>query len=243
MKTTIELLTITVGGLLVASCANNSVIESSVGESVSKVEIKPGIEHKSSCESLVRNLTLPWQASQSGCEDDRIVTKPLVDVEKLKEIQKLELYKKRNAFLAKKRKERENVAVLYQANELLNNPLEEKVVIQKNKSIENKVVSKSGAHSKYIWFAKHIRILGPQGSASTMALIPGISRSEERVLLRGFYLEEELDDYDPEVFSVARALAVKKKLIEEGDIDPERITILHHSPKINARYVEVNING
>ncbi len=243
MKTTIKLLTITVSGLLAASCASNSVIESSVDESVSKVEIKPDIEHKPSCESLVRNLTLPWQVSQSGCEDDRIVTKPLVDVEELKETQRLKLHKERNAYLAKKRKEREKKAVLYQANELLKKPLEEKTVIQKNKSAEYKVVLNDKTHSKHIWFAKHIRILGPQGSASTMALIPDISRSEGRILLRGFYLKEELDGYDPEVFSVARALAVKKKLVEEGGISQERITILHHSPELNARYTEIKFSG
>lgn len=93
-----------------------------------------------------------------------------------------------------------------------------------------------------IWFAQHLKVLGPSGQQSTKQLAP-ILNGNGHIKLRGYVLPEEATGHDLETFSVARALAVKRILIREVRIDPDRITILHYSPDTAGRYVEVILNG
>ena len=93
-----------------------------------------------------------------------------------------------------------------------------------------------------IWFAEHLRVLGPDGIQFTKELAPML-QGNGRIKLRGVILPHEINGHDLETFSVARALAVKRVLIREVRIDPDRITILHYSPNTAGRYVEVIFNG
>lgn len=93
-----------------------------------------------------------------------------------------------------------------------------------------------------IWFAQYLKVLGPNGLQSTKELAP-ILNGSGHIKLRGYVLPGEATGHDLETFSVARALAVKRILIREVQIDPDRITILHYSPGATGRYVEVILNG
>ena len=93
-----------------------------------------------------------------------------------------------------------------------------------------------------IWFAENHHVLGPEGKQTTIDL-GSMLQGSGKIKLRGVLLATEANGLDQEVFSVARALAVKRALIREVRIDPDRITILHYSPKYQGRYVEVLLNG
>lgn len=245
MKTHVKILTVMIGGLVSVSCATQNIVKTQEGKA------EPIIKSESTCKGLVRNLTLPWQSSQESCVENRKTEKQIKNlalIEKQKEIEKRDM---RIAYLAEKRKEREQAAVMYSAEVLLSEQESNNVGIALNTvdvmdapaQVHRVSESVSVVGDKFIWFAKNIRVLGPQGRSSVSSLISKFSQSDTPIFLRGYFLDDELQGYDPEVFSVARALAVKKQLVEQENVDPERITILHHTPDINARYVGVSVNG
>lgn len=238
MVNKIKPLGLAIATLLLASCAGQAVVKEPVQAS------KPAKNKHPECETLVRNLTLPWRSPQDTCMDDRSVDHSIEDSEASKNEQELAEIMERNAYLSQKRKEREREAVIIKATEIMDT---ETVSIMSEDSAQVQAIqSHAGDHltsGQIIWFAKHVRILGPQGGEKALQLLPQISGNDNHITLRGYFMDDEIGEYDPEVFSVARALAVKKKLVEEGNISPDRITILHHLPDVTGRYVRVSING
>jgi len=244
MKTHVKILTVVIGSLVSVSCANQNIVKTQESKADSI------IKSESNCKGLVRNLTLPWQSSLESCVENRKTEKQIKNLAVIEEQKELEKRDMRIAYLAEKRKEREQDAVMYSAEVLLSEQENNVViaipsieVVDSSKQVNHVSKSNNSADDRFIWFAKNIRVLGPQGRSSVSSLISEFSQSDTPILLRGYFLEDELQGYDPEVFSVARALAVKKQLVEQENVDPERITILHHTPDINARYVGVSVNG
>lgn len=237
MLTGTKPIVIAVAAALMSACASNVAVKSSDDKK------EPVVQEKLDCKKMVRNLTLPWNSDPDVCNENRSVGSRSVVSELVTEKQKIEDRLKRNAYLSQKRKEREKTAVLIKAEAIVSEPVVSTPVnIAPVKAHIQPVAVQKLNDEELIWFAKHVRILGPQGTERTLSLLPRISASE-KILLRGFFMKDEIGDYDPEVFSVARALAVKKKLVEEGNVDPERITILHHLPDASGRYVRVSVNG
>ena len=98
--------------------------------------------------------------------------------------------------------------------------------------------------SASIIFAHHLRVLGPQGRAATLALIDEVSISN-KVHIRGLILPDEVlvdSNLYREQVSVGRALAVRKYWKEQG-LDTTHITILHYDPDLQGRTVEVSFHG
>lgn len=238
---------ICMASIFAASCASNSTQVVKRNDTVT--DDKPVTAN--ACESIVRNLSLPWSSSQAGCAENRntnVATKPVKKEEGKKSIDK---QMERNERLLAKRKEREKAAVMYKAEVLASRIVKAESVDQAEHVIDSENVSgltpghiqELGTEPRLIWFAKHLRILGPKGREYTESLVPKLQADQKAITLRGYYLADEVKGCDPEVYSVARALAVKKKLVQFGNISPDRITILHHAPDVNGRYVEVTFNG
>lgn len=253
MKTHAKILTVVIGSIVAASCANQNIVKEPVSKPDAVVkDVEP-------CKAIVRNLTLPWQSSQVTCDENRVSQKQIQNLAEIEEQEALEKRSVRNAYLAEKRKEREEAAVMYSAEVLLSNQrniqesspshsnnvmaIQKQVDTTASNAVNDRTSSESVSGDHFIWFAKNLRVLGPQGQSSVSHIAPGLADSNTPIQLRGYFLEDELQGYDPEVFSVARALAVKKQLVEVENVDPERITILHHKPDVNARYVGVSVNG
>ena len=100
------------------------------------------------------------------------------------------------------------------------------------------------AASISIFFAHHLRVLGPQGRAATHALIDQVSKSN-KVQIRGLILPDEIlvdSNLYREQVSVSRALAVRKYWKAQG-LDTSHIMILHHNPELSGRTVEVTFHG
>ncbi|MBT4448254.1 MAG: hypothetical protein HOC92_00945 [Gammaproteobacteria bacterium] len=100
------------------------------------------------------------------------------------------------------------------------------------------------ADSNSIFFAHHLRVLGPQGRAATHALIEQVT-SANNVHIRGLILPDEIlvdSNLYRERVSVGRALAVRKYWKEQG-LDTSHIMILHNNPELSGRTVEVTYHG
>jgi len=100
------------------------------------------------------------------------------------------------------------------------------------------------ADSNSIFFAHHLRVLGPQGRAATHALIEQVT-SANNVHIRGLILPDEIlvdSNLYRERVSVGRALAVRKYWKEQG-LDTSHIMILHNNPELSGRTVEVTFHG
>lgn len=95
-----------------------------------------------------------------------------------------------------------------------------------------------------VYFAKNIRVLGPEGRKASKELITKVIAASN-VSLRGLILPNEIlvdSDIYKEKVSVARALAVRKLWSQNG-VDISNIKILHYNPDLTGRSVEVYFNG
>ncbi len=105
------------------------------------------------------------------------------------------------------------------------------------------VAKNAGSGKQRIWFAPGREILGPKGRKQTHALIDS-AQNARRVTLRGFLEEGEFSlpkALDAERRSVGRSLSVRE-LWRASGVDTKIVSILHHIPQPQGRYVEVVIH-
>jgi len=94
-----------------------------------------------------------------------------------------------------------------------------------------------------IVFAQGRVVLGPRGKLQTMKLVPAI-RNAHQITVRGRLMESEFQLDAPlaaERRSVGRSLSVRE-LWRSAGVDVATVTILHHSPDVSGKFVEVMIN-
>lgn len=94
-----------------------------------------------------------------------------------------------------------------------------------------------------IWFASGQEVLGPEGRKHARDLIQQV-QSAQKVTLRGYLNDDEfmiIDALDAERRSVGRSLSVRA-LWRASDVNTEVVSILHHIPQRQGRYVEVVIH-
>ncbi len=127
-------------------------------------------------------------------------------------------------------------------NEAVNPPRVEKYTYKKPLTIKRLAVAVSRMPES-IAFAKNLKVLGPEGRASSESLRE-IVMGADKVKLRGLFLEEEVVIDTPvyrEILSVGRSLAVRRHWEDMG-IDTSHIKILHYDPDRFGRKVEVYFN-
>ena len=99
----------------------------------------------------------------------------------------------------------------------------------------------SSNHHRIV-FAHGRETLGPKGHMQTLNLMP-VVRNARRVTLRGQLTNGEfplVNAIAAEKRSVGRSLSVRE-LWRSSGIDVAAVTILHHSPEVSGRYVEVTV--
>jgi len=229
-----------------------------IKEVIPKKEVQSYVGHKvNECQSTQRDLSIPWRLRQYWCSDKN----------KVNELQKINnhLFEKTmtdDEYIEAINDEAINTPIAQKAPQ---KPIKNKVVSQKKTiyikpvvlqktvlSVHALVPSKTNKKSipviikssNKIIFAKNLRVLGPQGRQSTIALIPKII-GVSKVNIRGLILPDEVlvdSNVYKEQLSVARALAVRQLWVKNG-VDIKTIKILHHSDHITGRAVEVYFNG
>ncbi len=233
---------------LMASCQTLPPVAPSVVEPVAGHPL-------ADCATVQRDLTLSWKLRQYWCAPGQ-----RQDQYQSANDEVMSQYKSKLDYVSAINAEAEsmdNIQIDYQPptqpialpdsqSSSISSPPVELVVepVSDSSAIQVDIVSDTFSASDKIYFANNHFILGPQGREVTASLAESVAHAK-KVLLRGLILPDEIlvdSDLYREKVSVARALAVRKYWQDMG-IDISHISILHHSPDLSGRYVEVRINA
>jgi len=232
---------------LVSGCA---VTQTKLSDSNDQGAVKLPGHPVAECSSTQRDLSVLWQLRQYWCgqkdSKDRLqlVNDATVQIAKVNQayLAAINAEAEEQSIPGKKlhqqnkRQKIKVIDVIEPENDATNQDL--KPQTKSEKSTERSTVTAR------IIFAKHLKVLGPQGRGQTSAMAQQVSKSK-KVRIRGLILPDEVlvdSTLYREKVSVGRALAVRKHWKEQG-IDTSHVKILHHKSDLPGRIVEVYFNG
>lgn len=237
--------------LFLGACASTAPqpLGSDVEEVSTPVDVSVPVAHDresdESCDTILRDLSVDWEARDYWCDDGRLLVR-------------------RTVLLASLEKARQQLAALRRSAESIETatgravaridarladeprPVPVPVVenVEKRPPVVHRAVHTARAQSQHprIVFARGREVLGPRGRRAAAALAQRVATARN-VTVRGHLSENEfslVDPLDAERRSVGRSLSVKEAWRNAG-IDVTSVTILHHSGDFAGAFVEVVI--
>jgi len=191
------------------------------------------------CEWLMRDLSVDWSLRHYWCGTSGKDSQGEKDKVMLAAIGRTRLHLATLRERVNTVTRRTEDAAMRIESHLNQQAVENKTVPHETPSDTGKINSTQPAHR--IVFARGRENLGPKGRVQALGLIPVI-RNARQVTLRGRLSDDEFplaSSLDAERRSVGRSLSVRELWRSSGvDVD---VTILHHSPELSGKFVEVTV--
>ena len=234
--------------LFLGACATTLPLGSDVGDSpvvvdASSLDARSNRSRDVSCVTIIRDLSVDWDARDYWCDDGRLMVRQTVLLASLEKARR-QLAALRQSAESIERNTGRAVARIDArlAGESRTVPVSavEVPVVRKLAHTSRTSRSQSRQRVPGIVFARGRVVLGPQGRRAVAALAKRVA-SAQHVTVRGHLTENEFplaNPLDAERRSVGRSLSVREAWRSAG-VDVSSVTILHHSGKYAGAYVEV----